>query len=76
MKPRREAARIATEPKSSQQRARQRLGLLFATRLPGPTLAGARKLLHRAVSEGGAVGRRAYPVLSDLEQKLSSARRS
>ncbi|HYQ18749.1 MAG TPA: hypothetical protein VEQ58_23400, partial [Polyangiaceae bacterium] len=45
-------------------------------RLPGPTLIGTRKLLHRAVSQGGAVGRRAYPVLADLEQKLSSARRA
>lgn len=44
-------------------------------RLPGPTLAGARKLLHRAVGEGGAVSRRAYPVLAELEQKLSAARR-
>jgi len=43
-------------------------------RLPEPTLLGTRKLLHRAVSEGGAVGRRAYPLLSELEQKLSSAR--
>jgi hypothetical protein len=45
-------------------------------RLPGPTLAGTRKLLHRAVSAGGALGRRAYPLLAELEQKLSVARRS
>jgi hypothetical protein len=45
-------------------------------RLPGPTLAGTRKLLHRAVSAGGALGRRAYPVLADLEERLSGARRS
>jgi hypothetical protein len=45
-------------------------------RLPGPTLAGARKLLHRAVSAGGALGRRAYPLLAELEQKLSAARRA
>jgi hypothetical protein len=44
-------------------------------RLPGPTLVGVRKLLHRAISEGGAVGRRAYPLLAELEQKLSSGRR-
>ena len=44
-------------------------------RLPGPTLAGTRKLLHRAVSAGGALGRRAYPLLADLEQRLSAARR-
>jgi hypothetical protein len=45
-------------------------------RLPEPTLGGIRKMLHRAVSEGGAVGRRAYPLLAELEQKLSSARRN
>jgi hypothetical protein len=44
-------------------------------RLPEPTLSGTRKLLHRAVSEGGALGRSAYPLLSELEQKLSTARR-
>lgn len=44
-------------------------------RLPGPTLAATRKLLHRAVSAGGVLGRRAYPVLADLERRLSSARR-
>jgi hypothetical protein len=44
-------------------------------RLPGPTLAGTRKLLHRAVSAGGALGRRAYPLLANLELKLSTARR-
>lgn len=44
-------------------------------RLPGPTLAATRKLLHRAVSAGGVVGRRAYPVLASLEQKLATARR-
>jgi hypothetical protein len=44
-------------------------------RLPEETLGGTRKLLHRAVSEGGALGRRAYPLLSELEQKLSTARR-
>lgn len=43
-------------------------------RLPGPTLAATRKLLHRAVSEGGALGRRAYPLLAELEQRLSVAR--
>ena len=43
-------------------------------RLPGPTLAAARKLLHRAVSAGGALARRAYPLLAELEQKLSAAR--
>jgi hypothetical protein len=45
-------------------------------RLPGPTLAGTRKLLHRAVSAGGTLGRRAYPVLAELEEKLSGARRA
>jgi len=45
-------------------------------RLPGPTLTAARKLLHRAVSAGGAVARQAYPVLAELEQKLSGARRA
>ncbi|RYZ03707.1 MAG: hypothetical protein EOO73_27000 [Myxococcales bacterium] len=44
-------------------------------RLPEPTLVGTRKLLHRAVSEGGALGRSAYPLLAELEQKLSTARR-
>jgi hypothetical protein len=44
-------------------------------RLPGPTLAGTRKLLHRAVSEGGALARRAYPVLAELEQRLPRAHR-
>ena len=44
-------------------------------RLPGPTLVGVRKLLHRAIGEGGAVARRAYPLLAELEQKLSSGRR-
>lgn len=44
-------------------------------RLPEQTLVGARKLLHRAVGEGGALGRRAYPQLAELEQKLASARR-
>jgi hypothetical protein len=44
-------------------------------RLPGPTLAATRKLLHRGVSAGGALGRRAYPLLAELEQKLSTARR-
>ncbi len=44
-------------------------------RLPGPTLAGTRKLLHRAVSAGGALGRRAYPLLAELEEQLSAARR-
>jgi hypothetical protein len=43
-------------------------------RLPEPTLNGVRKLLHRAISEGGGLGRRAYPVLAELEQKLSIAR--
>ncbi|HVY31249.1 MAG TPA: hypothetical protein VHB79_32050 [Polyangiaceae bacterium] len=45
-------------------------------RLPGPTLTAIRKLLHRAVSSGGGVARQAYPVLADLEQKLSAARRA
>jgi hypothetical protein len=31
--------------------------------------------LHRAVSAGGALGRRAYPLLANLELKLSTARR-
>jgi hypothetical protein len=44
-------------------------------RLPGPTLAGARRLLHRTVSVGGAGARLAYPMLADLEVKLSVARR-
>lgn len=44
-------------------------------RLPETTLSGTRKLLHRAVSEGGALGRSAYPLLAELEQKLSTARR-
>ncbi len=44
-------------------------------RLPGESLAGTRKLLHRAVSVGGALGRRAYPMLAELEEKLSAARR-
>jgi hypothetical protein len=44
-------------------------------RLPGPTLSGMRRLLHRAVSRGGAVGRRAYALFAELEEKLSVARR-
>ena len=44
-------------------------------RLPEPTLAGVRLLLHRAVGRGGAVARSAYPVLAELEQRLSTARR-
>jgi hypothetical protein len=44
-------------------------------RLPGPTLIGARRLLHRTVSVGGAAARLAYPVLAELEAKLSHARR-
>jgi hypothetical protein len=44
-------------------------------RLPGPTLAATRKLLHRSVSAGGALGRRAYPLLAGLEEQLSAARK-
>jgi hypothetical protein len=43
-------------------------------RLPGPALAATRKLLHRAVSTGGLLARRAYPMLATLEQQLSAAR--
>jgi hypothetical protein len=43
-------------------------------RLPGPTLAATRKLLHRSVSAGGALSRRAYPLLAGLEEQLSGAR--
>lgn len=43
-------------------------------RLTEGSLVGVRRLLHRAVSAGGALSRRAYPVLADLEQKLSTAR--
>ncbi|HEY4220395.1 MAG TPA: hypothetical protein VGO62_03615 [Myxococcota bacterium] len=45
-------------------------------RLPAQTLAATRKLLHRAVGVGGSLGRRAYPLLAELELKLSSARRA
>jgi hypothetical protein len=45
-------------------------------RLPGPTLVGARKLLHRAVNQGGALGRRAYAPFAELEEKLSVTRRA
>ncbi len=45
-------------------------------RLPGPTLRATRRLLHRAVGLEGVVGRSAYPVLAELEEKLSVARRS
>jgi hypothetical protein len=45
-------------------------------RLPEPTLQGARKLLHRAVGGGGALAKRAYPIFSELEQKLASAAQS
>jgi hypothetical protein len=45
-------------------------------RLPEPSLAATRKLLHRAVSAGGPIARRAYPLLSELESKLSVARRT
>jgi hypothetical protein len=44
-------------------------------RLPEPTLGAVRKLLHRAVGLE-KVGRSAYPVLAELEEKLSAARRS
>ncbi|HKY40278.1 MAG TPA: hypothetical protein VJN18_30295 [Polyangiaceae bacterium] len=45
-------------------------------RLPEPTLSATRRLLHRAVGIAGALGRSAYPVLAELEEKLSMARRS
>jgi hypothetical protein len=45
-------------------------------RLPEPSLAATRKLLHRAVSAGGPLARRAYPLLSELESKLSVTRRA
>jgi hypothetical protein len=45
-------------------------------RLPGATLAGTRRLLHRAVSSGGALARLAYPVFARLEEQLSGARRA
>ncbi len=45
-------------------------------RLPGAALGAVRRLLHRAVSEGGALGRRAYPALAGLEEKLSVSRRT
>jgi hypothetical protein len=45
-------------------------------RLPGPTLQATRKLLHRAVGAGGPVAQHAYAVLSELEEKLSAARRA
>jgi hypothetical protein len=45
-------------------------------RLPGASLGAIRRLLHRAVSEGGALGRRAYPALASLEEKLSVSRRA
>lgn len=45
-------------------------------RLPGKSLAGVRRLLHRAVSHGGALSRQAYPLFAELEEKLSSARRA
>lgn len=44
-------------------------------RLPGPTLGGVRKLLHRAVSRGGVLGKRSYALFAELEEKLSVARR-
>ena len=45
-------------------------------RLPGASLAGARRLLHRAVSTGGALARLAYPIFAELEQRLSAPRRA
>ncbi len=45
-------------------------------RLPGASLVGIRKLLHRAVSRGGALGRRAYASFAELEEKLTVARRA
>lgn len=45
-------------------------------RLPGQSLAGVRRLLHRAVSHGGALSRQAYPLFAELEEKLSTARRA
>lgn len=44
-------------------------------RLPEASLRATRKLLHRAVGTEGALGRSAYPVLAELEEKLSVARR-
>jgi hypothetical protein len=44
-------------------------------RLPEPTLAATRRLLHRAVGAGGAVARAAYPELSALELRLAAGRR-
>jgi hypothetical protein len=44
-------------------------------RLPEPTLAATRRLLHRAVGVEGALGRSGYAVLAELEEKLSVARR-
>lgn len=45
-------------------------------RLPGSTLAGTRRLLHRAVNAGGSLARLAYPVFADLEERLSVTRRA
>jgi hypothetical protein len=45
-------------------------------RLPGPTLQATRKLLHHAVGTGGALAASAYPVLAELEEQLSGARRA
>jgi hypothetical protein len=44
-------------------------------RLPGQSLAGVRRLLHRAVSHGGALSQKAYAIFAELEEKLSVARR-
>lgn len=69
-------ALLAELPSSLLERALAAAENKALLRLPGPTLIGVRKLLHRAISEGGGVSRHAYPLLAELEQKLSSGRRS
>jgi hypothetical protein len=44
-------------------------------RLPEPSLSAVRKLLHRAVGQGGKLAREAYAVFAELEERLSVARR-
>jgi hypothetical protein len=69
------SALLSALPQALRERAVAAASGKALWRLPEQTLGGTRKLLHRAVGDGGALGRRAYPLLAELEQKLSGARR-
>jgi hypothetical protein len=69
-------ALLAALPESLLGDAVTRMAGKQLVRLPGSTLAGTRRLLHRAVSAGGSLARLAYPVFADLEERLSVTRRA